>query len=113
MPDSTVRANRAVWESASHKHVPGYEALLDEARNGSALTDAERKMLNPILHRAPAVVHLQSGHGLDDIALVKSGASRVIGVDYSTVAASAAGRRAAELNLPCAYGVAQLSPAPL
>ncbi|MGI8720750.1 MAG: methyltransferase domain-containing protein [Geodermatophilaceae bacterium] len=56
------------------------------------------------------MVHLQSGHGLGDIALAKAGASRVIGVDYSTVAASAAARRAQELAMPCAYVVAELPP---
>jgi len=36
------------------------------------------------------VVHLQSGHGLDDIALVAAGAHSVTGVDFSEVAATAA-----------------------
>jgi SAM-dependent methyltransferase len=111
--DSNVQANRAVWESVSHKHVREYDALLAQARAGQSLTAAEQEMLGPILARWPTVVHLQSGHGLDDIALVKAGARKVIGVDYSTVAAFAAARRAAELRLPCAYVVAQLPPAPL
>ncbi|PZS06114.1 MAG: SAM-dependent methyltransferase [Pseudonocardiales bacterium] len=113
MSEDTVRANRAVWESASRKHVREYETLLAEARTGLALTAAEREMLGPILQRRPTVVHLQSGHGLDDVALVKFGAARVIGVDYSTVAVSAAARRADELGMPCAYVAAQLPPAPL
>ncbi len=111
--DNTVRANRAVWESVSHKHVRESESLLAEARTGQPLTAAEREMLGPVLARRPMVVHLQSGHGLDDIALAKAGASRVIGVDYSTAAASAAARRAQELAMPCAYVVAELPPAPL
>jgi SAM-dependent methyltransferase len=113
MSDSTVRANRAVWEVASQKHVVEYAALLAEARRDSALTPDERRMLAPILAREPTVVHLQSGHGLDDIALVRAGARRVIGVDYSTVATAAATRRAAELGSSCDYLVAQLPPAPL
>ena len=113
MSESTVRANRAVWESASLKHVREYEALLAEARTGQSLTDSEQEMLGPILQRRPLVVHLQSGHGLEDIALAMAGAHRVIGVDYSTVAAGAAARRAAELAMPCAYVAAQLPPAPL
>jgi SAM-dependent methyltransferase len=113
MSDHIVRANRAVWESASAKHVREYGGLLAEARTGSALTDAERDLLGPVLRRRPTVVHLQSGHGLDDIALVQAGAAQVIGVDYSTVAASAAARRAVDLGLPCAYVAAQLPPAPL
>lgn len=113
MSDDTVRANRVAWESASEKHVREYEALLAEARHGSSLTEAERRLLTPILDSQPTVVHLQSGHGLDDIALIKAGAARVIGVDYSTVAATAAGRRAAELELPGHYVIAQLPPTPL
>lgn len=113
MSDSTVRANRAVWEAASQKHVVEHAALLAEARSDSILTPDERRMLAPILARSPTVVHLQSGHGLDDIALVRAGARRVIGVDYSTVATAAAARRATELGSPCDYLVAQLPPAPL
>ncbi len=111
--DSTVRVNRAVWESVSHKHVRESASLLAEAQTGQPLTYAEREMLGPILARRPTVVHLQSGHGMDDIALAKAGASRIIGIDYSTAAASAAARRADELRLPCAYVVAELPPAPL
>lgn len=113
MSEHVVRMNRAVWESASYKHVREYDDLLRQALTGESLTVAELEMLGPILRRGPTVVHLQSGHGLDDIALVKAGADRVIGVDYSNVAASAAARRAWQLDLPCAYVVAELPPAPL
>src|SRR3546814_3564029 len=37
---------------------------------------------SPVLRERPVVVHLQSGHGLDDIDLVAAGASRVVAVDY-------------------------------
>jgi hypothetical protein len=47
----------------------------------------------------PAVVHPQSGHGLEDIALVTAGAQSVVGVDFSEVAAAAAQRRADDLGL--------------
>src|ERR1700753_2644773 len=57
---------------------------------GGARADGE------VLSRSPEVVHLQSGHGPDDTALVRAGASSVIGVDYSQVAASAAQHRADE-----------------
>ncbi len=113
MSERVVRMNRAVWESASYKHVREYDDLLRQAQIGESLTSAELEILGPILRRRPAVVHLQSGHGLDDIALIKAGADRVIGVDYSSVAASAAARRARELKVPCAYVVAELPPAPL
>jgi SAM-dependent methyltransferase len=108
-----VRSNRAAWELASQKHVREYDELLAEARIGQALTAFELDTLGPLLEQRPTVVHLQSGHGLDDIALAQRGARQVIGVDYSTVAASAAAQRAGELNLPCRYVVAELPPTPL
>lgn len=113
MSEGIVRANRAVWDLASQKHVRDYDELLEEARTGEPLTTYERKILGPLLRRSPLVVHLQSGHGLEDIAIVRGGARRVVGVDYSTVAASAAARRARELGVMCDYVVAELPPAPL
>ena len=87
------------------KHVRDYDELLEEARTGEPLTTYERKILEPLLRRSPLVVHLQSGHGLEDIAIVRAGARRVVGVDYSTVATSAAARRARELGVMCDYVV--------
>jgi SAM-dependent methyltransferase len=52
------------------------------------------------------VVHLQSGHGLDDVALVQAGAESVVGIDYSQVAVRAARRRADELGVACWYAAA-------
>jgi SAM-dependent methyltransferase len=112
MSEGVVRANRAVWELASQKHVREYDELLEEARTGEQLAACEREILEPVLRRSPLVVHLQSGHGLDDIAIVRAGARRVVGVDYSQVAASAAARRARELGVMCDYVVAELPPAP-
>ena len=111
--DPTVRANRVVWETASLKHVREYEELLAEGRRGGALVDAELAVLAPLLRTAPRVVHLQSGHGLDDLDLVRHGARTVLGVDYSEVAAGAARRRAADLGLPCHYLVAEVPGVPL
>jgi SAM-dependent methyltransferase len=107
--DPVVRANRSAWEAASRKHVREYDELLAEAATGSSLTDAERGLLGEILGRSPEVVHLQSGHGLDDVALVRAGAKSVLGVDYSEVATGAARRRAGDLGVPCRY-VAGLIP---
>jgi SAM-dependent methyltransferase len=112
-PDPTTRANRIAWEAASLKHVREYDQLLASARAGGSLTALEHRLLDPLLADAPAVVHLQSGHGLDDVDLVRSGAQSVVGVDYSTVAAAAARRRAVELGLPCHYVVSALPGAPL
>jgi SAM-dependent methyltransferase len=111
--DPISRENRVAWEAASEKHVREDRELLAEARTGSSLLGLERDLLRPVLASGPEVVHLQSGHGLDDIALVGAGARSVVGVDFSAVAASAAQRRANELAVNCRYVVAALPGAPL
>ena len=113
MTDPVVRANRAVWEDASLKHVREHDELLEEARRGGSLNAVELEVLGPLLQDAPLVVHLQSGHGLDDVDLVRAGAGHVVGVDYSVVAASAADRRAREFAVSRAYEPAQRAAAPL
>jgi hypothetical protein len=92
--DAVTEANREAWEAASLKHVREYDDLLAQAAAGSSLNAVERELLAGILGNGPEVVHLQSGHGLDDTALVQAGSKSVIGVDYSAVAAGAAQRRA-------------------
>jgi SAM-dependent methyltransferase len=111
--DPTTRANRVAWETASQKHVREYEFLLAEAVTGSSLIDTERHLLREVLQGAPEVVHLQSGHGLEDVALVKAGAGSVVGIDYSVVAVGAARRRAAEIGVACRYVVASVPQVPL
>jgi SAM-dependent methyltransferase len=111
--DSTTRANRSAWETAAHKYVDEYDEHLAQAATGSELVDVERDLLREVLSRSPAVVHPQSGHGLDDIALVRAGARSVVGVDYSTVPDGAAQRRADELGAPCRYVVAAVPGIPL
>jgi SAM-dependent methyltransferase len=111
--DSDVELNRTAWEAASEKHVREYQELLRLARNQSSLIECELDLLRPLLRSSPAVVHLQSGHGLDDIALVAAGAHSVVGVDFSEVAATAAQRRAEELAVACRYVVAEVPGAPL
>jgi SAM-dependent methyltransferase len=111
--DPSTSRNLIAWEAASRKYVDEYEELLDEARTKSALFACELELLRPLLASAPAVVHLQSGNGLDDIALVAEGARSVIGVDFSAVAVTAAQRRADELGVNCRYVVAGLPGAPL
>jgi SAM-dependent methyltransferase len=105
--------NRTAWEKASEKYVNEHDELLDQARNSSSLVACELELLRPLLASAPSVVHLQSGNGLDDIALVGEGARSVVGVDFSAVAATAAQRRADELGVACRYVVAELPGAPL
>jgi SAM-dependent methyltransferase len=104
--DETVQANRIAWDTASQKHIREYDELLAAAAGGSSLNEAEQRLLAPLLEHRPQVVHLQSGHGLDDVALVRAGARSVVGVDYSEVAAGAAQRRADALGVPCRYLVA-------
>jgi SAM-dependent methyltransferase len=111
--DPTTRGNRAAWEVASGKHIREYADLLAEARSGASLLAAERELLDDLLADRPEVVHLQSGNGTDDVALVGAGARSVVGVDYSAVAAGAARRRADELGVACEYVVAALPGAPL
>ncbi|KJK37911.1 methyltransferase [Lentzea aerocolonigenes] len=105
--------NRNAWEAASKKHVHEYRELLEQARNSSSLVACELELLRPLLASRPVVVHLQSGHGLDDIALVAEGARSVVGVDFSSVATLAAQRRADELGVDCRYVVAAVPGVPL
>jgi len=111
--DEVVAGNRVVWEQASAKHVREYDELLEAARGDGLLLERELRLLAPVLALEPVVVHLQSGHGLDDIGLVKAGAQRVIGIDYSSVAAGAAQRRARELGIACHYLVAEVPGVPV
>ena len=105
--DEAVRSNRAVWEQASTKHVNEYDELLEDARGRVELFLRELELLRPVLATAPTVVHFQSGHGVDDTALVRAGARSVLGIDYSVVAAGAAQRRATELGVPVQYVAAE------
>jgi hypothetical protein len=99
--DAATEANRLAWEAASRKHVREYDDLLAQAESGASLNAVERGILAGILDGAPQIVHLQSGHGLEDTALVQAGANSVIGVDYSSTAARAAQQRADDLGLAC------------
>jgi SAM-dependent methyltransferase len=108
-----TRQNRIAWQAASEKHLREYAELLRQATDETSLSPAELTLLRPLLTSSPAVVHLQSGHGLDDIALLAEGAGTVVGVDFSERAAQAAQRRADELGVACRYVVAVLPGAPL
>lgn len=110
--DADVAANRRAWEMASEKHVREYDELLAEAAEAELL-ETEVRLLRDVLQDRPLVVHLQSGHGVDDVALVNAGARRVVGVDYSVTAATAAHRRAVQLDKNCRYVVAEVPGVPL
>jgi SAM-dependent methyltransferase len=107
------RGNRAAWDQAAEKYVREHDELLAEAAAGGSLTRPEREVLAPLLADGPRVVHLQSGHGLDDVGLLRLGARDVVGIDFSWVTALASARRARELGLACSYVVADLPPVPL
>jgi len=103
---STHEHTRQAWDEASRKHVDEYEKLRKEART-ARLLPVEEELLAPLLPGA-RVVHPQSGHGIDDHALVRLGAASVHGLDYSPTAVDAAARRARDLGVPCTYEVAEL-----
>ena len=106
--------NREAWDTANQKYVEESEAVLASAREGGgALTPFERDLLHPVLATEPTVVHLQSGNGADDHSLVEHGASTVIGVDFSAVAASAAAARATAATCPATYVVGDALAVPL
>lgn len=112
--DPDVKQNRQAWEMASQKYVHEHDELLAEARESdSLLFDRELELLRPLLAASPEVVHLQSGNGLDGLALVAEGARSVVGVDYSEVAAKSAQRRSDELGTACRYLVAEVPGVPL
>lgn len=111
--DSTATANRIAWDAASQKYIDDYDDLLAQAASGSSLNDTERELLREILTRLPEAIHLQSGHGLDDVGLVRCGARWVVGIDYSEVAVRGAQRRADELGVACRYVVGAVPGVPL
>ena len=103
---STHEHTRAAWEDASQKHVREYAEHLEMART-ARLLPIEEQVLGPLLPGAE-VLHPQSGHGLDDHALMRLGAGSVLGLDYSPTAVGAAQRRADELGVACRYEIAEL-----
>jgi ubiquinone/menaquinone biosynthesis C-methylase UbiE len=111
--DPVVARNRSVWEEASQKQVREYQNLLDSAKARSSLARCELEVLRPLLASAAAVVHLQSGHGSDDLDLAAAGAQCTVGIDFSDVAAAAAQRRALEAAVSCRYVVAEVPAVPL
>jgi SAM-dependent methyltransferase len=90
-----------------------YDEHLAEAARRDSLRAWELELLGPALAKQPTVVHLQSGHGLDDVSLLAEGASHVIGVDYSATAATSAQHRARDLDVRVHYVVAEVPKVPL
>lgn len=99
--DVTGDQTQAAWAIASHKYEDEYAEHLALARTNE-LFPAEVDALGELVVGAD-VVHPMSGHGLDDLALVRLGARSVHGLDYSEAAVSSAQRRADELGMPCRY----------
>lgn len=111
--DPEVARNRVAWEAASAKYAGRDYEHLNTGSDETSLAGCELEALRPLLERSPDVVHLQSGHGLEDIDLGGRGARRVVGVDFSQVAATAAWRRARDLGTACWYVVAEVPRVPL
>ena len=103
---STHEDTRRAWDEASSKHVREYDDLLAQARTATLLP-IENELLSPLIDGAE-VVHPQSGHGLDDHALIRLGARSVLGLDYSPTAVASAQSRADDLQVPCHYTVTEL-----
>ena len=100
----TVDGNRRAWEIASRKYVEESDAVQVAADHGTLL-EVERELIASLVAQS-VVLHLQSGNGTDDADLCRLGATAVIGVDFSAVAAASAQRRADALDLPVSYVVA-------
>jgi SAM-dependent methyltransferase len=109
------RRSRGFHITSTRSTTAGHSGRRDEPskHSGTPLNDVERDLLAGILSHGPEVVHLQSGHGLDDLALIQADAKSVVGVDYSAVAVSAAQRRANKLGLTCRYVVGTVPGVPL
>lgn len=103
--DARSERNRLAWDVAARKYVEESDVLLGEAQVGSSLLGVERELLQPILQTTSVVVHLQSGHGLDDLDLARAGAGTVVGIDFSGMTTTAAKRRADEMGLNVRYVV--------
>lgn len=106
-----VAANRRAWDVASRKYVQESDATLTAANEGT-LVVLERELLGALVPGA-VVLHLQSGNGTDDIDLCQLGATSVVGVDFSSVAAAAARDRARSLSMPINYLVGDALLVPL
>jgi SAM-dependent methyltransferase len=111
--DARSERNRMAWDVAARKYVEESDDLLGTAQAGSSLLASERELLQPILQTADVVVHLQSGHGLDDLDLARAGDGTVVGVDFSEVTASAAKHRAEEMDLNVRYVLSECTRAGL
>jgi SAM-dependent methyltransferase len=111
--DPQVRRNQAAWDAASARYAREYRELTDQTQSRSALAPGELDLLRPLLRSAPGVVHLQSGHGLEDLSLAAAGARWVAGIDFSQVAVAAAGRRARAVGAACRYVLAEVPGVPL
>lgn len=102
----TTDRTREAWAKASTKYEREAAEHLEQART-YRLEPIEEELLAAEVQGAD-VVHPMSGHGLDDLALARLGAERVIGYDYSPAAVRSAQQRADALGLPCSYRVREM-----
>lgn len=114
---STFCRRQEVGDEYSQQHTAGLGISVTEAyprvqravERGKARPPAflEEALLCDIVVGAE-VVHPMSGHGIDDVALIRLGARSITGIDYSPTAVWAAQRRADELGVECRYVTATL-----
>lgn len=83
--DPTIHANQIVWETASQSIYVNTTTSRRRQRAVCRSSILNASCLRYVLEHSPEVVHLQSGHGLDDVALVYTSAKSVIGVDYGAL----------------------------
>lgn len=104
--EDLTRRNRRAWEVAATKYVVETDELVRKALADGALLGSERAVLAPRLASAKVVVHLQSGHGIEDLDLAGMTDAMILGVDFSSVTTAAAARRANQMDRRVHYLVA-------
>ncbi|MDN4471544.1 class I SAM-dependent methyltransferase [Demequina zhanjiangensis] len=98
-------ANLANWEERVPLHVEGYglNSFRDDPAHLSSVVRTDLEMLTPHLPEGSLegldLCHLQCHIGTDTVSLARAGAARVVGVDFSPSALTAAAGLADELGV--------------
>ncbi|GAB3452188.1 class I SAM-dependent methyltransferase [Kineococcus endophyticus] len=103
---------REAWGRAGEKYVREHAEFLEQARTAT-LFPHELEVVADLLRQGPEVLHLMSGNGVDDHALLRAGAVRVTGLDYDERAVTSAQERADALGAPIRYVRADVPPFPV
>ncbi|MEU3602088.1 class I SAM-dependent methyltransferase [Streptomyces sp. NPDC006798] len=98
IPDDWRDANRSNWDERVPIHVASDFYDVDAFRAGEdRLRDFELTEVGDVTGRS--LLHLQCHFGLDTLSWARRGASRVVGLDFSAPAVTAAGAIAEEIGL--------------